>query len=118
MRASQIKTDNPPHKSQLDCKHTTNVMPDGTKNYFEPQALHAEEYSNDMLCYGQGMKAHDSEDFKTAMRKEINVSKEEDAFELIPISEKPKHRKLIHFAWTFKRKISPLGMLIKHKARL
>ena len=57
------------------------------------------------------MKAKDSDDFKRAMRKEDN-------FDIILFSDKPKDRKLIKFIWSFKRKRSPLGVLIKYKVRL
>ena len=64
------------------------------------------------------MKAKDSDDFKTAMRKEVNNLCKADVFDIMPLSDKPKDRKLIKFIWSFKRKRSPLGVLIKHKARL
>ena len=93
-------------------------MPDGTSNSFQPFALQAELSNNDTLYYGQAMKAKDSEDFKTAMKKEVNDLYEADVFDIMPLSNKPKDRKLIQFIWSFKRKRSPLGILIKHKARL
>ena len=64
------------------------------------------------------MKAHDVEDFKKAMKKEVSDLKEAKVYDLMPLSEKPKDRKLIKFTWSFKRKRTPLGTLIKHKARL
>ena len=52
------------------------------------------------------------------MRKEINDLYEADVFEIIPLEQKPKDCKLIRFIWSFKHKRSPIGVLIKHKARL
>ena len=59
------------------------------------------------------MKAHDSQDFKAAMQKEISDLEKEGVFEIIPIEDKPKDRKLIRFMWSFKRKQSPIEILLK-----
>ena len=64
------------------------------------------------------MKAKDSDDFKVAMKKEVEDLYEADIFDILPLSDKSKNRKLIKFIWSFKRKYSPLGILIKCKARL
>ena len=64
------------------------------------------------------MKADDADEFRKAMKKEIDSFNEEKIFELIPISKKPDHKSLIPFVWSFKRKHNPMGELIKHKARL
>ena len=64
------------------------------------------------------MKAEDSEDFKAAMKKKINDLYEANVFDIIPLEDKPKNYKLIRFIWSFKQKRSPIGVLIKHKARL
>ena len=59
------------------------------------------------------MKVKDSDHFKTAMKKEVNNLHEADVFDIIPLLNKLKDRKLIQFIWSFKRKRSPLGILIK-----
>ena len=105
-------------KAQLDHENIISILPDGTSNSFQPFALQAEQSNNNTLYYGQAMKAKDSEDFKAAMRKEVDDLYEADVFDIIPLSDKPKDRKLIKFIWSFKRKRSSLGVLIKHKARL
>ena len=64
------------------------------------------------------MKAKDSEDFKAAMKKEVNDLYKADVFEVIPLKDKLKEYKLIRFIWSFRRKRSLIGLLIKHKARL
>ena len=64
------------------------------------------------------MKAKDSEEFKAAMKKEVNDLCEADIFEVILLKNKLKEHKLIRFIWNFRRKRSPVGLLIKYKARL
>ena len=78
----------------------------------------ASKANNDVLYYHQAMKADDADEFRKAMKKEIDSFNEEKIFELIPISKKPDHKSLIPFVWSFKRKRNPMGELIKHKARL
>ena len=95
-----------------------NKLSDGTCNELSLMSLQADLSSNDTLYYGQAMKAKDSEDFKAAMKKEVNDLYKADVFEVIPLKDKPKERKLIRFIWSFRRKRSPIGLLIKHKARL
>ena len=43
------------------------------------------------------MKAKDSEYLKAAMKKEVNDLYKADVFEVIPLKDKPKERKLIRF---------------------
>ena len=62
------------------------------------------------------MKAHDKEDFKKAMHKEVNDLMNENVFDIIPLNQKPTNRKLIRFIWSFKCKRSSIGVLLKHKA--
>ena len=52
------------------------------------------------------------------MKKEIKSFKDENTFKILPISEKPSHKSLIPFIWSFKRKRNAFGELIKYKARL
>ena len=52
------------------------------------------------------------------MGKEIDSFKKEEIFKLIPIKDKLKHKSLILFILSFKRKHNPLSDLIKYKARL
>ena len=70
---------------------------DRTSDAFEPFSLLANDSSNDTLCYGQAMKAHDSEDFKKAMVKEVNDLCEVNVFDIMTLEEKPQDRKLIKF---------------------
>ena len=64
------------------------------------------------------MKAEYAEDFKVSMRKEVNDSYEAAVCGAIPLLEKPKDKKLIKFIRSFRRKLPPIGELIKHKDRL
>ena len=43
------------------------------------------------------MKAYDFKDFKKAIAKEVDVSDKEKVFDIIPLEEKPKDRKLMKF---------------------
>ena len=52
------------------------------------------------------------------MNQEIQDLMTDDVFEIMPITQKPKDKKLIIFIWIFKRKISLTEELIEHKARL
>ena len=70
---------------------------DGTSNSFQSLACQANQSSNDILHYGQAMKAKDSEDFKLAMKKGVNDLYEAEVYDVIPTSENPKDRKLIKF---------------------
>ena len=47
----------------------------------------------------------------------IKSFKHEKIFEIMPLAKKPTEKSLMPFAWTFKRKINPMGDLIKHEAR-
>ena len=84
-------------KAQLDHYTEITKLSDGTNNAFQPMALQANLLKNDTLYYGQAMKAEDSEQFKSAMRKEINNLHEADMFKIIPLEQKPKDRELIRF---------------------
>ena len=105
-------------KAQLDQSSDDETLFDGTSNSFQPLAFQADQSNDDSLHYGRAMKAEDTKDFKVSMRKEVNDSYEADVYDVIPLSEKPKDRKLIKFIWSFRQKRSPIGELIKHKARL
>ena len=62
------------------------------------------------------MRANETDDFREAIEKEIDSFKSNDIFELAPLENKLKHKLLMHFAWSFKRKRNLIGELIKHKA--
>ena len=105
-------------KAQLDYGREINKSPDGASNAFQPLAYQADESNNDTLHNGQAMKAEDAGDFKAAMKKEVDDLHEADVLDAMPLENKPKDRKSIKLIWSFKRKRSPIGLLIKHKARL
>jgi hypothetical protein len=41
-----------------------------------------------------------------------------DVFEVLPISAKPKMAKILSSIWSYRRKRSPIGTILKHKSRL
>ena len=84
-------------KAQLDYDREINKLPDGSNNAFQPFAFHADQSNNDTLYYGQAMKADDANEFKAAMKKEVEDLYEADVFDIIPLENKPKDRKLIKF---------------------
>ena len=64
------------------------------------------------------MSTEDSDLFKEAMKKEVNSFIEKKIFQIIPLKDKPSHKSLIPFVWSFKQKRNIIGDLIKYKARL
>ena len=70
-------------KAQLDHVSEISKLFDGSNNAFLPIALQADLSSNDTLYYGQTMKVEDSEDFKSAMKKEINNLYEAKVFDIM-----------------------------------
>ena len=101
----------------MDNSRAIDTLLYGTSNYFQSLAFRADQRNNDNFHYGQAMKAEYAEDFKVSMRKEVNDSYEADVYDVIPLSEKPKDRKLIKFIWSFRRKRSLIGELIKYESR-
>ena len=102
---------------QMAHYETINLLPENTLNHMHPLSMMASKANNDVLCYHQAMKAEDADDFKETMGKEIQSFKDEETYELIHVKRKPSHESLIPFIWSFKRKRSPMGELMKHKAR-
>ena len=105
-------------QGQMACNETINNFPDDAINEMHPLIMAASQENNDVMHYHQAMKAEDVDSFRKAMRKEIKSFKDEEIFEILPMKEKPIHKSLISFFWSFKRKRNPVGELIKQKARL
>ena len=84
-------------KAQMYHISTIEALPEGTSNSFEPLAFYFEQRNNNELHFGQDMKVHYSEDFKRAMKKELNYFHEEKLYEILPTSENPKHKELTRF---------------------
>ena len=105
-------------RAQMDYHQEIHSLADNTFNNLHPLSFMASKANNDVLYYHQAMKADDADEFRKAMKKEINSFKDEKIFELMLLNKKPAHKSLIPFVWSFKRKRNPIGELIKHKARL
>ena len=101
---------------------TSNLLDDGTCNELSPHAL-ASSVNNgdpDTMHYGDAKKQPDWADFQKARIKEVNDFNERGHWELVLKSQIDFSRPhdIISAIWSFKRKRTPSGELIKHKARL
>ena len=102
-------------QGQIAYHEAINTVDDDLNDMY-PLSYLASKSNIDVLYYNQAMKAEDADDFRKAMGKEIQSFKDEGIFELIHLKNKPSHKTLIPFIWSFKRKRNPMGELIKHKA--
>ena len=102
----------------MDYHQEIHSLADNTFNNLYPLLFIASKANNNVLYYHQAMKTDDVDEFRKAMKEEINSFKDEKIFELILLSKKPAHKSLILFVWSLKRKHNPIRELIKHKARL
>ena len=101
---------------------TSNIMEDGTINQSTPMALASSVTSGDpdTMHYGDARKQPDWNEFKKAMIKEVNDFDERGHWELVHIDQidLSQPHDIISAIWSFKRKRSPTGELLKYKARL
>jgi hypothetical protein len=72
----------------------------------------------DTLTQSQMLKATDSADFIAAQPKEIKGLLDMGVFEILPMSSKPPLARLLSSIWSYRRKRSPVGKILKHKARI
>ena len=106
-------------KAQMDHMEAINQnTDDATLNLVDPRLLAASMVDQDTMHYGDAMRAHDQQEFREAMVKEVEDLTKTHVWKLIWKSDMPKEAKLIRLIWSFKRKKNPLGELLKHKARL
>ena len=100
------------------CKEL-NLLFDGTINKVFEFAFAANEQQNETYTFKDAMLQDDSSDFiKASMIKEISDHEDNRHWTMIPRSDMPTSAKTILSIWSFKRKRSPAGELLKHKARL
>ena len=102
-------------------------------SYFE--ALHQDDYKfqddivdpiafqatldKDTLYYHQAMKADDSQQFKKAMKTELDAHSHRKHWEVIYLDDIPEGEKVLDYVWTMRRKINILtNEVYKHKTRL
>ena len=64
------------------------------------------------------MAAPDKTEFLQAMKKKIHDLTKDKVWQIEAKKNIPPDAKLICLIWSFKRKRNPLGVLLKHKARL
>jgi len=86
-------------------------LPDGSSNEMYPWAL-----QNDVLHYGEMLKASDRDNFITAMQDEIAGL--QDLLQVVPRASLPDGVKPLPAIWAFKRKRLPDWTIQKYKARL
>lgn len=99
--------------------HEANELYDGTCNRLHFLSFLTQDVaSNEVFHYHQAMKQDDRDDFIEAMKKEIRDHEEREHWVIVPKSSMPTGNKAIKSIWSFKRKRSPAGELMKHKARL
>ncbi|MGZ8880111.1 MAG: reverse transcriptase domain-containing protein, partial [Halobacteriota archaeon] len=88
---------------------------DATLNYAHPCAFQAKLADNEVFHYGQAKKQPDWPDFCKAMVAEICTL--DRIWHLVPHAALGD-AKVVKAIWSIKRKRSPDGTLLKHKARL
>ena len=64
------------------------------------------------------LKAPDASQFVAAQPKEIEGLVQLGVFDVKPISAKPSNAKLLSSIWSYRRKRSPVGKILKYKARI
>jgi len=72
----------------------------------------------DTLTQSQMLKAEDSPQFIASQPKEIQGLLDMKVFEILPINTKPSNARLLSSIWSYRRKRSPVGKILKHKARI
>jgi len=95
-----------------------NRLFDGTINKVFEFVFAANQQQNETYTFKDAMLQDDSDAFIKAMVKEISDHEENNHWTMIPRSDMPTSAKTILSIWSFKRKRSPAGELLKHKARL
>jgi len=123
MRARQAaQSAMPTMQAHLTGVHVSNLLNDRTVNYTHPLAYVSSASSGDpdTMHLGDARKQPDWAEFKKAMVKEVNDFNERGHWELVLASQINRSRPhdIISAIWSFKRKRTPTGELIKHKARL
>jgi hypothetical protein len=72
----------------------------------------------DTLTQSQMLKDPDREQFINSQSAEIKGLQKMEVFDILPIHTKPAQAKLLSAIWSYRRKRSPVGTILKHKARL
>ena len=101
----------------LKCEEVS-VLFDGTLNKVHEFAFAANQQQNETYTFKDAMLQDDASDFIKAMIKEISDHESNNHWTMMSRSSMPSNAKTILSIWSFKRKRSPAGELLKHKARL
>jgi hypothetical protein len=91
---------------------------DGTINKLHHAVLMADGGDNDTYHLKDMLKQEDKSEFISAMVKEVQDHESRNHWTVLPRSAMPIGTKSILSIWSFKRKRSPDGRVLKHKARL
>ena len=103
--------------SSIHAYHRANLLVDSTLNSFSTLAYSSLHENNEVYTFREAMNQDDSADFVRAMVKEVEDHESRNHWTMVPRSE-TDGKKTILSIWSFKRKRSPSGELLKHKARL
>ena len=83
-----------------------------------PTAFAAVDNKADTLTQSQMLKDPDWALFIASQQAEKKGLQKMEVFEVLPISAKPKLAKILSSIWSYRRKKSPVGTILKHKSRL
>ena len=89
----------------------------GTLDLDNPLAFMASLLSADPLSWRQAMAQSDAAEFVKFAKKEIQELEGKKVWRVIPRSQVPKGKKVFRSTWSLKRKMHPLGHILKHKGR-
>jgi hypothetical protein len=81
-------------------------------------AFPALDIDNDSLTQSNMLRAPDTADFIAAQIPEIQGLHQQGVFSYHPIAELPPGARLLNAIWSYRRKHSPTGALLKHKSCL
>jgi hypothetical protein len=85
---------------------------------YNPIAFNACNNKEDILTQSQMFKAEDASKFIECQEDEINGLRKFDVMDVCPISSLPARAKLLSSIWSYRCKILPNGVLLKHKSRI
>ena len=105
-------------QSSVHAFHRANTLVDYTINSFSPFAFTSLHENNEVFTFKEAMQQDDAGDFVRAMLKEVDDHESRMHWTMVPRANIPEGKKTILSIWSFKRKRSPSGELLKHKARL
>ena len=115
--------------------HTHTLAPDQSHTYLAPLPISEGDIpasegatqafpppphpcDNDTLTQSAMLRAPDRDSFIQAQEPEITGLEQQGVFTYHPIAELPARVRLLNAIWSYKRKRSPTGVLLKYKSRL